>query len=83
MANEVTGLHTQQICSVQIGTRDGNNSVCMHVCQNIQVCFVVLLMLLLLQLSCYSTRHSLLVIYAQLDCIVVGCGQFIGTLMRR
>lgn len=48
MANEVTGLHTQQICSVQIGTRDGNNSLCMHVCQTIQVCFAVLLMLSLL-----------------------------------
>ncbi len=27
MANEVTGLHTQQICSVQIGTRDGKTSL--------------------------------------------------------
>ena len=32
MANEVTGLHTQQICSLQIGTRDGNNPSCMQVC---------------------------------------------------
>ena len=32
MANEVTGLHTQQICSVQIGTRDGKNPLCMHAC---------------------------------------------------
>ena len=31
MANEVTGLHTQQICSVQIGTRDGN-SLFAHAC---------------------------------------------------
>ncbi|DBA83439.1 hypothetical protein WJX79_006327 [Trebouxia sp. C0005] len=28
MANEVTGLHTQQICSVQIGTRDGTVLTC-------------------------------------------------------
>ena len=28
MANEVTGLHTQQICSVQIGTKSGQTCCC-------------------------------------------------------
>ena len=34
MANEVTGLHTQQICSIQIGTRNGVfvSSASIHVC---------------------------------------------------
>ncbi|DBA79590.1 TPA: hypothetical protein ACH3X1_008277 [Trebouxia sp. C0004] len=57
MANEVTGLHTQQICSVQIGARDGKQSLCTHVCQNVQVCSVILLTLLL-----YSVTVALVIL---------------------